>query len=134
MTTVTCTAYHHPRGDIVDPHRRRFLIRVNERITREQFRDAIANSMNQSPAMHEWMKVKKNEVFQKVGKQLFEPPSKRHASTDVSDCCICCEEGTTFVYQLVQCRHSFHISCLTTWLGRGGTSCPCCRSPINITL
>ena len=134
MSSLSYTAFHHPCGNIVNPHRRRFLIRVNERMTREQVKEAITASIGQCPSMHEWMKQRKHEVYQQVGNQLFELPSKRKLSTDVSECCICCEEGTTYVYQLVQCRHSFHISCLTNWLARGGKSCPCCRSPINITL
>jgi hypothetical protein len=54
---------------------------------------------------------------------------------EANTCSICYEynKGEEFPNRL-GCGHYFHYSCLNDWVGRGNTTCPTCRQPINMLL
>ena len=52
-------------------------------------------------------------------------------SAFVAMCSICLEENSEGIHEL-ECGHSFHSSCLITWLRRGNLSCPNCRDDLHL--
>lgn len=48
----------------------------------------------------------------------------------MSECCICCDNIANGQSATTKCKHTFHRSCLGTWLARGKTSCPMCRGDV----
>jgi hypothetical protein len=48
----------------------------------------------------------------------------------MSECCICCDNIANGQSATTTCKHTFHRSCLGTWLAHGKTSCPMCRGDV----
>jgi len=50
------------------------------------------------------------------------------------DCPICYDPITAGTGEVrMSCSHTFHLSCITTWLQRGNDNCPYCRNPTQPT-
>ena len=46
------------------------------------------------------------------------------------DICVICQEGlsTAPTFEIPECRHSFHQSCINAWFRQGNSKCPLCNS------
>lgn len=47
-----------------------------------------------------------------------------------SDICVICQEDLTSgpVFEIPECKHSFHQGCINAWFRQGNTKCPLCNS------
>lgn len=52
-----------------------------------------------------------------------------HMHTDMSECSICYGKINKNDYYVSDCNHTFHSSCIDTWLERDNT-CPLCRADL----
>ena len=48
----------------------------------------------------------------------------------MSECPICCDTIAIGQSAITRCKHTFHKTCLGTWLGSGKSSCPNCRRKV----
>ena len=48
----------------------------------------------------------------------------------MSECPICCDTIAIGQSAITKCKHTFHKTCLGTWLGSGKSSCPICRRDV----
>jgi hypothetical protein len=59
--------------------------------------------------------------------------SRRDEIVDVNACSICLSyDKDGELPNKIGCGHYFHYSCINEWVGRGETTCPDCRQPINM--
>ena len=71
-----------------------------------------------------------NQCYNDVHREI---ERRREEIIDVNACPICYEynkEGE--IPNKIGCGHYFHYSCLNEWVGRGNTTCPLDREPINM--
>ena len=63
---------------------------------------------------------------------LDESLQKIENISENEDECIICTEKMSTARKLV-CNHNFHLICLTKWFENGHSSCPICRTDINLS-
>ncbi len=74
-----------------------------------------------------------NVCYNDVHRQLTD--TKMGQIRNVNACPICLEYDKDNRGELpnkIGCGHYFHYSCINEWVGRGETTCPTCRQPINM--
>ena len=51
-------------------------------------------------------------------------------SDNIPDICVICQEdlSTNPVFELLDCKHSFHQRCINAWFRQGNAKCPLCNS------
>ena len=49
---------------------------------------------------------------------------------DATDICVICQDNlcTGAVFEIPECKHSFHQNCINTWFRQGNGKCPLCNS------
>ena len=80
-------------------------------------------------------KRKKKEKREKKKLRNFKNPMSEFSKC--SECSICYDKYTEndIIYNMTECVHYFHYSCLNEWVSKNGKStCPLCREHIPIVL
>ncbi len=88
--------------------------------------DQIISSEISAAVSESSASIKAPEVEGKNG-ELFRKAFGISAKKE--SCLICFEEGVNTA--VLCCLKSFHVSCLSQWLGKGNSNCPCCRASID---
>jgi len=81
--------------------------------------------------------IKDNVCYNDVHREINTIDTKMGQIISVNACPICLEYDKDNGRELpnkIGCGHYFHYSCINDWVGRGNTSCPTCRQPINMLI
>jgi hypothetical protein len=119
----------HAAEPSFETHDCRFYVRVYTPMTATQFKRAVSETLL-SERYKPWFAGERRRWRVAVEGLLSQPPAVSAGGS--SSCCSICFVEDGEVGRLKACGHEFHASCLHSWIGRGGHSCPLCRASINI--
>ena len=93
--------------------------------------DDVTRICNFSPN-HPVDDILDNQCYKDVHREI---ETRTEGIIDVNACPICLEYNKNGeIPNKLGCGHYFHYSCINEYIGRGETTCPTCRQPINLLL